>query len=437
MRINRVSLENFRGYKDINIDINGKDVILFGVNGVGKSSLLRAIDLVFSNIIGAILDTKKRFTDFSLDDIYDHEQYARIEIGLALNDNNEYLYRRKFDNQGKKTHDASALKQIVDKFKNEFIGLKMKDSDGDEHLMVLTQSPMPIFANYGVNRAVIDNPIIENQRNYAKLDAFENAIDSRIDFKGFFSWFKQQEDLENELIARRLNNEKNYTLTELRAVRDAMLAMFSEFSKVRFDRQLNTLIFEKNNEILNINQLSDGEKCTIALFGDIARRLAIANGYAIKNPLEGSGIVLIDEVDLHLHPSWQRKIVMKLKEVFPNIQFIITTHSPQVLGGVGKDFLIYALKTKDKEIFEEKIDSLYGWDSNIILEEAMETPRVNNEILQHINAMYEAYDNGEFEKASSEADYIDFVTNGHNDCVAGVRVMISRRRRATNRETDT
>lgn len=77
---------------------------------------------------------------------------------------------------------------------------------------------------------------------------------------------------------------------------------------------------------LDVLQLSDGEKCTLALFGDIARRLAIANP-SLDDPLQGDGVVLIDELELHMHTSWQRKVISMLKKTFPNIQFIITTRS--------------------------------------------------------------------------------------------------------------
>ena len=91
------------------------------------------------------------------------------------------------------------------------------------------------------------------------------------------------------------------------------------------------MLINKNGLDLPVNTLSDGEKCLFSLVGDLARRLALANPN-LTDPLQGSGIVLIDEIDLHLHPAWQRKIVGQLKDTFPNCQFIITSHSPQVLG---------------------------------------------------------------------------------------------------------
>lgn len=105
----------------------------------------------------------------------------------------------------------------------------------------------------------------------------------------------------------------------------------------------------KGAETLDILQLSDGEKCTLALFGDLARRLAIANP-AMQDPLEGQGVVLIDEIELHMHVSWQRKIINVLKRTFPNIQFVITTHSPQVLGEVTADYNVFMLEREREEI---------------------------------------------------------------------------------------
>lgn len=96
-----------------------------------------------------------------------------------------------------------------------------------------------------------------------------------------------------------------------------------------------------------------------------------------KNPLEGSGIALIDEVELHMHPKWQRKIIPMLRETFPNIQFIITTHSPQVLGELDDNINVFLINQENNISTIEKIQSLIAWDSNLILEELMGTDSLN------------------------------------------------------------
>lgn len=105
--------------------------------------------------------------------------------------------------------------------------------------------------------------------------------------------------------------------------------------------------------------MSDGEKCTIALFGDLARRMALANPNK-DNPLDGEGIVLIDEIELHLHPLWQRRILNVLKKVFPNIQFIVSTHSPQVLGEADDTYNVLRLIMGDNGKLLISETPLYG-----------------------------------------------------------------------------
>ena len=91
------------------------------------------------------------------------------------------------------------------------------------------------------------------------------------------------------------------------------------------------MIVAKDGEELSVDQLSDGETCTLAMAGDLARRMAVANP-SMENPLNSEAVVLIDELDLHLHPAWQRRITTSLRETFPRCQFLLSTHSPQILS---------------------------------------------------------------------------------------------------------
>lgn len=129
-------------------------------------------------------------------------------------------------------------------------------------------------------------------------------------------------------------------------VRKAIEAMIGDVSELRVKRNPVRMVVYKAGKEIRVDMLSDGEKCTLALLGDLARRLVLANPSA-ENPLVGKGIVLIDEIELHMHPSWQRRVLHVLNEVFPNIQFIVTTHSAQVLGEVGDDYDIFSLKLND------------------------------------------------------------------------------------------
>lgn len=185
---------------------------------------------------------------------------------------------------------------------------------------------------------------------------------------------------------------------QLEAVQTALSRFLPEFSNLIVRRQPLRMEIEKNGKPFTVNQLSDGEKCLIALIGDLARRLAILNP-ASTNPLEGTGIVLIDEIDLHLHPKWQRMVVPKLLDVFPNCQFIISTHSPSVITHVQRESL-FLLKQTDSGIAAEKPDESYGKTVDRILEDLMglETTRPN-EVESDLDTIFRAINAGKLEEA--------------------------------------
>ncbi|RLC06967.1 MAG: ATP-binding protein, partial [Deltaproteobacteria bacterium] len=136
-----------------------------------------------------------------------------------------------------------------------------------------------------------------------------------------------------------------------------------------------------------VAQLSDGEKCLLALAGDLARRLAIANPILTK-PLEGKGVVLIDEVDLHLHPEWQHRVIPKLLETFPNCQFVLTTHSPQVLSHVRCEN-IWCLVQEGDEVTAVRPDGTYGQDSNFLLKTLLGSSYRPKEIEKDMERLFE------------------------------------------------
>jgi predicted ATP-binding protein involved in virulence len=129
-------------------------------------------------------------------------------------------------------------------------------------------------------------------------------------------------------------------------------------------------------------QLSDGEKCLLALVGDLARRLSLLNTDK-ENPLDGEGVVLIDEIDLHLHPKWQRSVVMSLERTFPNCQFIITTHSPQVVGELQPEAVLLLRDGK----FMGHAERSLGLSSGEVLEELMEGKASNVEVASELDTI--------------------------------------------------
>ncbi|MCX6380127.1 MAG: AAA family ATPase, partial [Armatimonadetes bacterium] len=256
------------------------------------------------------------------------------------------------------------------------------------------RSDVSIRVYYTANRTVRDTPLdAPGQYDFTADKAYEGALDNaKTDFRSFFQWFRYREDYENET---RIDNDKHRDV-QLEAVRQALTKLIPGYDDLRVRRNPLGMVVTKGGTRLLINQLSDGEKCLIAMVGDIARRYAIANPN-LTNPLEGYGVAMIDEIELHLHPGWQRAIIPRLESAFPNCQFIVTTHSPQVISEVKKEG-VYLLK-KDGTV--ERPSSSYGRDSNSILEELMGVSERPEKFVNLIKQIYREIDSGEIDKAKA------------------------------------
>lgn len=244
-------------------------------------------------------------------------------------------------------------------------------------------------------------------------------------------WFKNTEIFikDIEQIVRNDSNRQNVATKnegrEIQIVTKTIENFIEGYSNLRIKRVPRPhMLVDKNGETFNLEQLSDGEKNLIVLVGDIARRLSIANPNS-KDPLKGDGIILIDEVDLHLHPSWQRFIIPKLTELFPNCQFFITTHSPQVLSHVKPDN-IFLLRNKNNELNWTKPTESYGKNTDRILEDILGVdarPKKEKDALRFI---YELIQKDEIETAKKKIDELESLIGEDSELVKA-RVLIKRK----------
>ncbi|MDD2509388.1 MAG: AAA family ATPase [Aliarcobacter skirrowii] len=207
------------------------------------------------------------------------------------------------------------------------------------------------------------------------------------------------EDLERRKIQK--YRDFDYVLPELEAVRKAITSMLEEFSNPHIKTRPLRFLIEKTIDgvkiLYRIDQLSDGYKTVIAMIMDIAARMAEANPH-MENPLKSNAIVMIDEVDLHLHPRWQQKILIDLQKTFPNAQFVVTTHSPQVLTTVKAEH-IQAIVLEDEMPMIKKFNFSYGAKSHELLNEILgvdERPQ-NIQIVQKLNEYLKLVDENKYD----------------------------------------
>ncbi|MDE6015885.1 MAG: AAA family ATPase [Acetatifactor sp.] len=381
MRLQELALINFQIFTEEKLDLDGKSTIIFGINGTGKSTILSAIIYLNRVWINRLNPSQgKAFMSFS-DDLITVDQSELFIQGKIEIDEMIYPLLR-WHGRAKKNQRKGMISYhsgYYAKFTENFEQLFLQDETAN----------MPIFAYYGTNRSVLDIPDrIRTKHDFDKLSALERAMENKLDFRTFFEWYRDREA--NEVIEARESDALIYHDPLLKCVRTAIEAMMGSVTNLRIRRNPVRMVVDKSGKEIRVDLLSDGEKCTLAMFGDLARRLALANP-SLENPLEGRGIVLIDEIELHMHPSWQRKVLGILRDTFPNIQFIITTHSPQILGEADNSYNIFVLSEGEDGGCEVKsIERMDGYDSNMILEKYMNTDSKNaavKEMISDINRL--------------------------------------------------
>jgi predicted ATP-binding protein involved in virulence len=421
MHIEKLHIQNFRGLQEIILNFpKSNESVFIGINGAGKSSILDCMAIMLAQFVARLRNSKKLEVRFTENDINVNSD-STVNTITILTDQGEKL-SWKMRQERVYTEDKSNYNETTDYIKHLQENLK---SHSDFNL--------PVMVYYQTHRMVLKNPYTFKSKGSQKtkkelhhqLYAYEKAFSTGVnDFQDFFDWFKEEEDYENEI---RLRDSHNYRNPKLEIVRRAITNFLERFSSSHFsdlrvvrsttERDFYSdqvpsqpsLTITKNRQDLKLEQLSDGEKMLLMIVTDLARRLAIANPSS-NDALSGEGIVLIDEIDLHLHPQWQRTVIRSLTQTFPNCQFIVTTHSPQVLSGVRREN-VFILENSQ---LVENTPYTYGKDSNSILYELMNVKERPNEVQQQINHCFQLIDDGRLEAAKSALNKLSNLL-GEND----------------------
>lgn len=417
MKIKRVTLNNIGQFETLEIPLApteknlGNVTILVGNNGSGKTCVLQALATSLSWFIARLRTEKGNGNPISEEVILNRANTGAIKIEISdLSQSQKNGEKNDFQwtiAKTRKGHIAQYTTQLTDctQLAHSYRTALSEDD----------QASLPLIAFYPTERVVLDIPLkIRTKHSFLQLDAYDNALSQGVDFRRFFEWFRDREDAENEsgiseeILSEMKQfaesrsdiwqwlNERNASAKDrqLTAVRTAIANFMPHMDRLRVRRKPRLyMAIDKNGETLNVVQLSQGEKSLMALVGDIARRLAMLNP-GLENPLTSDGIVLIDEVDLHLHPSWQRSVCDRLIQTFPNCQFILTTHSPLAISN-PKEILVYTLNQGELQ----ELPSQYGQDANTVLLDVMDTSIRNPEIDSKLNDLLDAIQDSKLTQA--------------------------------------
>ncbi|MCZ0942066.1 MAG: AAA family ATPase [Gammaproteobacteria bacterium] len=402
--LSAVQLANVRAMEMAEIRFQPDFNLIVGVNGVGKSTVLDALRICMSRILPSVSDSRAKAISFDVNDVRYGSSFLDVELSLNIGEhefsftrrqwrdvattddlvNVEQLRRRILDSNRPRDRKLSLLRQIDESPAGT-------DTDyfwpSKRNFQVACREAvsMPNCVFFSTARSMVSHAKAKSRSTGGTASAYTDALIRRpLYIARFTEWMKAQEDLAKEqpLAEQRLS-----------VLQAAVSRFLPDYGSLTLDKTKGTdesstaapprLLINRGGSRLRVDQLSDGERGVLALVLDLARRLAQANS-KLEDPLtEGEAIVLIDEIDLHLHPTWQRQIVHKLTDTFPRCQFIATTHSPQVIGEVNSNGIHIMA---DGEVYSPAHS--FGVDSSRVLEEVMDAHARNfeiQELLQRIS----------------------------------------------------
>ncbi len=429
MKIKELYLKNFRCFEETKIDFNTDYTIFVGINGAGKSSILNAIQIMLYPIM-EVSQYDIRNTGISSDpNIKDSDITTKTKkLGSILNQELQYPMILKSTFQ--KSDDIEIpLEYTLNK---NHINTSAETEPLVEYVRYLQnkvtedeKTILPVIAYYGTKRQweKTGQEATDEILFMPQMNGYINALSAEpFNIMRMRHWF-----------SRMLLISRKKPVLEFEAVRNAIANCYKEIDdreelqevKIDYDAEKEDIeiqmYFEDKTEILPLSYLSDGMKSILAIVSDIAYRMATLNPNLLDNVIkETDGIVMIDEIDMHLHPSWQRKIVDSLTKTFPKVQFIFTTHSPTVLTNVPKENIKII---SNGNIFDTNINT-YGRDVNSILREIMHSKIRPSETQKILDDFSNAIADSDLENAEKILEQLKSILGENDSEVVNAQVTL-------------
>ncbi|MGB3919331.1 MAG: AAA family ATPase [Thiothrix litoralis] len=361
MKLDSITLKNFRCYEDLTVGLHPQLTVLVANNGGGKTTLLDALRIGLWPFVGSFDLARSKFADpanaIALDDVrllsIEREMARQLPVNVVLTADyglGQKKWMRYRDSEAAGTHT---------KEDQETRDLKLFAADLQVRVRDIEQVPvdLPVFGYYGTGRLYNEKRLTKNKTQASQGEVVSQGIrtfgyldclDPASSYKQFEAWFisaflkvreSQIRQLEKRDVVEDIDPDILGPVKVVQNVVDTVLNT-TGWHKLEYSEtyEKSLVLYHEQQGVLKVNQLSDGIKNMLAMVADIAYRCALLNRHmGVNAALRSRGVVMIDEVDMHLHPDWQQTVISSLLKAFPNIQFIVTTHSPQVITTVPDD----------------------------------------------------------------------------------------------------
>lgn len=390
MIIKSIELRDFRGISTLNLPIDKNLTVIVGKNGVGKTSVLDAISYLLKPLRHSLVDKSRSIDEPGI------MRFRPTDVALAKT---RFSVRAVVSASDKKGEQVESRIELTHDKKSSKFGQNLSRLETEE----FSQSELPLFVYYRQNRGFELDAQSENPNALTELSVRDQSLTEDLSAISDLSDWWDARDAEE---ARRVrDSDREFRDPHLEAVRKLVVEV-DEFEGIGYEATATPpgLYFQKPpNRKIHVSQLSSGERVYLVLLADLARRLqTIQPGASLA---EIPGVVLIDEIELHLHPEWQRQIIATLTRIFRRCQFIVTTHSPHLLGETKSDSIRILKTTRDHEVeYYAYHKETFGRDSNEILVGVLEATERNKTTKQDLQKLDTLIGNSELEQARELLD---------------------------------
>lgn len=410
MRIDRLEIKNFKKFSDYTLDLHPQFTLLVGDNGTGKTTILDALaiaagvwlvnspDTTLNNSRRNILPSEIRLEAIASDTVTQFIERKPTQItAIGTINDRPVTWLRQIKTNGSRTSNTEA-KQALD-----IISTLFQQVESGAKIW------LPVMAYYGAGRSWLpsnqrDPKALTNTLPSRRWDAFYDCFEERIRITDLHTWFQK------EAIAS--FNRQGQMRSGYNVVKFAILRCIPDADDLWFDGDRGEIVVAIDGEPQPFSNLSAGQKMMVALIADLAIKIVTQNASFLTEELDRdneklpqilqqtSGLVMIDEIDVHLHPKWQRRVIKDLKSTFPLIQFVCTTHSPIIISEVEAE-CIRVLKPHAVTITPQ---SALGLDANQVLDELMGVSERNRETADSLHQLFKLIDLEDFQAAYREIE---------------------------------
>lgn len=407
--IHTVELRNFRKFDSLTVSFDEQITALTAPNGGGKSAIVHAMAVGCAHFVHSLGENSGIKNGFSPDD---HRLVPQMGAGMTpASGDMEVICSGTLGHCAKqwsreRTYGVNNKTRISNAAPLQRFAKRLMEASAAADQNSSSPYPIaPLVAMYGTGRLAREGRLTEKRKptHSDRFEGYSCCLNPESYFKVFNHWFKVHSA---QLVQETPDSYRYRQISrQLQIVRDAVDTALEcvEWRKLKWNFVRNELSMEHPQlGTLCFSQLSDGIQNVLNLIADISHRAVRLNPCADEHLLQNiRGLVMIDEIDMYLHPQWQQKIVSILKRIFPKVQFVITTHSPQVLSTLKKDQIrILGTDAEGRYIAESPGSSPYSRPSNEALANIFNvnpTPKVEES--DDIVKVQQLYRTGQFEEA--------------------------------------